>query len=55
MLKKRSRILAKNKSRFRKPYKYKFGVQVPVDVAEAKKLDNENGNKFWQNTIKKEM
>ena len=33
----------------------KFGFQVPIGVAESKKIDNENDNKFWQDTIKKEM
>ena len=28
---------------------------MPIGVAESKKIDNENDNKFWQDTIKKEM
>ena len=55
MLKKRTRILAKVKSIFRKPHKYKFGVQVPIGVAKYNKLDNDNDNTLWQGVIKKEM
>ena len=44
VLKKRSIILSKVKERCRKSQKYKFGDQVPVDVAGSKNLGNENGN-----------
>ena len=55
VLKKRSIILTKVKSRFRKPQKYKFGVQVPIGIFEAKKLDDDNGNTLWKDSIKKDM
>ena len=55
MLKKRSRILAKVKARFRKPYKYKFGFQFRIDVSESNNIDNNDGNILWQDTIKKDM
>ena len=41
------------KSIFRKAQKYKFGVQVPTDVSETKKLDNENVYTLWEEAIKK--
>ena len=40
VLNKQSRILEKVKGRCWKPQKYKFGVQVPINVAKAKKIDN---------------
>jgi hypothetical protein len=34
---------------------HKFGIQVPKTWCEAVKLDEENGNTLWQDTIRKEM
>ena len=34
---------------------YKFGVQVPHDYKEAMRLDKENGNTLWQDTVKLEI
>ena len=55
MLKKRFRILAKVKEICQKSEIYKFGVQVPIDAAEDKKLDDDNGNKLWQYATKEYM
>ena len=33
----------------------KFGLEVPMNVEEAKILDGENGNTHWQDAIEKEM
>ena len=35
--------------------KIKFGVEVPSTIEEALRLDLENGNKLWQETIAKKM
>ena len=55
VLKKPSAILVKVKSRGQKPQKYKFGVQVPNDVAEANKIDNYNENTFRKDAINKDI
>ena len=34
---------------------HKFGICVPKSVAEAKRLDKENGDTLWWDTIYKEM
>ncbi len=56
-LKKRDRIISMVK---RQPARYlkcihKFGIEVPKIVAEAKDLDQKNGNTFWTKAIAKEM
>ena len=38
-----------------RPQRLKYGVKVPNTVKEAIALDQSNGNKFWQEAIKKEM
>ena len=35
--------------------RYKFGVWVPRTYAEAVQLDNENGNSFWQDGVRREL
>ena len=35
--------------------RYKFGVKVPRDEKEAKKFDGDNGNKLWEEAIKKAL
>jgi hypothetical protein len=35
--------------------RYKFGVRIPRDVAEAKRFDEKNKNKLWYTAIKAEM
>jgi hypothetical protein len=34
---------------------YKFGVRIPRNVKEAIRLDEENGNTYWQDAMKKEI
>ena len=34
---------------------YKFGVQLPCNVKEAKMLDEENGNTHWQDAMDLEL
>lgn len=34
---------------------HKFGIKLPKNVAEALKIDNENGNDHWAQAIAKEM
>ena len=35
--------------------RYKFSVQVPRTYDEAVQLDNENGNSFWQDGVRREL
>ena len=35
--------------------RFKFGVELPRDVAHAYRLDEENGNNLWAEAIKKEL
>ena len=35
--------------------KYQFGVRVPRNIAEAYKLDQENGNSLWTEAIDREV
>eukprot|EP00934_Nitzschia_sp_Nitz4_P001469 Nitzschia sp. Nitz4//scaffold498_size9664//494//4337//NITZ4_009088-RA/size9664-snap-gene-0.10-mRNA-1//-1//CDS//3329553087//1469//frame0 len=56
VLKKRQRLIKALKSRNQHARKhYKFGIRIPRTVAEALALDQENGNTFWLDAIKKEM
>ena len=52
VLRKRDRLISKVKSRCRmsRP-RMKFGVIIPKDVDEALKLDERNGNTYWEDTI----
>lgn len=53
-LKKRKAILAVVKGRMtRKTHKY--GIEVPISIAHARKLDARNGNTMWMDALKKEM
>ena len=53
-LKKRERIVMAIKSRL-KQVTHKYGIQIPRTIAEVIRFDKENDNKFWTNSIKKEM
>ena len=53
-LKKKNSIIAKVKSRTKKKT-HKYGHVIPRSVADAIRLDKENGNNLWSNAIKKEM
>ena len=32
----------------------KYGIKIPMSIAEAKNLDHENGNDLWEKAIDKE-
>eukprot|EP00980_Cylindrotheca_fusiformis_P024074 scaffold11509_cov88-Cylindrotheca_fusiformis.AAC.1 len=53
-LRKRDIILSKIKSRIRKTNR-KYGIEIPVSVEHAMKLDRENGNTLWRDALAKEM
>ena len=54
MLKKRNRILAKVKSKYWLRT-HTVGIHIPKLVEEAKKIDEQNGDTLWWDTICKEM
>jgi len=54
VLKKRNRILAKLKSKYW-VRTHKYGIEIPKSAAQAKKLDEMNGNTLWWDAIMKEM
>ncbi len=51
---KRNRTINKVKSKYWRTT-HMFGIRVPKDVDEALRLDEENGNTFWYDSIQKEM
>ena len=54
VLKKRNHIIAKVKSKYW-THTHKFGIRIPKNVTEAKKLDTLNSNTLWWDAIYKEM
>jgi hypothetical protein len=54
VLKKRERILSKVKSKYWQR-SHKYGIAIPKNVADAKRLDTDNGNSFWQDAIQDEI
>ena len=53
-LRKRDRIISSVNSRVRKT-SHKYGIEVPTSLDHAKKIDESNGNRLWQDAIEKEM
>jgi hypothetical protein len=53
-LKKRNSIIAAINSRVAQKT-HKYGIEVPRSIAHAKKIDEENGNTYWQDVLAKEM
>jgi hypothetical protein len=53
-LRRKKRLIKLSQTRFLRP-QYKYGICVPRNVEEALKFDLENGNKFWELAIAKEM
>ena len=53
-LRKRNRIIQKVKAKYWRTT-HKFGIRVPKSVEDAVRIDNENGNRLWQDAIEKEM
>jgi hypothetical protein len=54
VLKKKSRIIAKFKSRYHRREE-KFGIPLPKSVKEALALDEESNTTYWRDAIRKEM
>jgi hypothetical protein len=42
-------------AKFENTQKYEFGVQIPVSISHALRLDKLNGNKLWEEATKQEM
>jgi hypothetical protein len=53
-IKKRNIIISAVTSRYHKRT-HKFGIEVPKSIADAVRLDKENGNRLWQDGLDKEM
>jgi hypothetical protein len=53
-IKKRDRIIKAVRAHFVQK-EYKYGLKVPYTIAEGRQLDRENGDDFWEKSIKKEM
>ena len=53
-LRKRDRIISLVKARVRKTT-HKYGIEIPLSVAQAHELDRQNGNDLWRKAIEKEM
>ena len=54
VLRKRERIISLVKARIQRR-SHKYGIRVPRSVKDALSLDEENGNSFWIESIRKEM
>jgi len=54
VIQRKKRIISKVKSRYWQRT-HKFGIQLPKTVAEALRLDEENGNSLWHDAIQKEL
>lgn len=53
-LRKRETIISKLKTKYWERT-HKYGIRIPKTMAEAIRLDKENGNSHWYDAIKKEM
>ena len=53
-MRKRDIILSVVKSRLRKTT-HKYGIKIPTSIADAERIDKENGNHFWRDAIQLEM
>ena len=54
VLRKRERIINKVKTKYWRTT-HKYGVRLPKSVADAVRIDRENGNTFWQDSLNNEM
>ena len=54
VLKKKRIILSKVKSKYWE-WSTIYSIQIPKTIAEAKKIDDENGNTLWMDAVWKEM
>ena len=55
MLKKCNRIIAAFKNKRYHKRTHMFGFEIPKTVADARRIDRENGNTLWIDAIRKEM
>lgn len=53
-LKKAHHTISKLKSKYWEK-SHKYGIRIPKTIAEAKKLDAENGNTLWMDSVRSEM
>ena len=53
-LKRRDRIISAVRARVKRTT-HKYGIELPTSVEHALKLDQQNGNTFWRDAIRKEM
>ena len=51
---KRDRIISAVKLRVRKAT-HKFGIEIPTSTEHCKRLDKENGNTLWMDSVIKQM
>jgi hypothetical protein len=54
VLKKRTRIISAVTKRYHKRT-HKFGIEVPKSWDDCVRLDKENDNTLWKDTVRKEM
>jgi hypothetical protein len=54
VIRRKKRLIKLSQTRLLWP-QYKYGICVPRNIKEAIKFDLENGNKFWEEAIAKEM
>ena len=54
VIRKREKIIATVNSRIARAT-HKYGIEVPKSMADAIRIDQANGNRFWQDAIAKEM
>jgi hypothetical protein len=54
VLNKRSRTIAAITNRYHK-WNHKFGIEVPKSWDDCVRIDKDNGNTIWQDSISKEM
>ena len=57
VLKKRDRIIALVKQQGDRYWKrtHKYGIEIPKNWKDCKRIDDENGNTMWQDAVAKEM
>jgi hypothetical protein len=54
VIRRKKRLIKLPQTRLFRP-QYKYGIYVPRNIEEVNKFDLENGNKFWEIVIAKEM
>ena len=54
-IKKRDRLIRKVKAKYWTSTHNKYGVRIPKNIEEAKRIDAENGNMLWMDAVRLEM